>query len=113
MLEAVDRVAAHREKRQRACQLGPEPFELQRRLEIAVPVATAPTLKIGTSVELFQGPYYVSPTGSPRAQYDVTADGQRALMLAPSPDTNNSRPRPRVVVVQNWFADVKRLLPIE
>ena len=37
VLEAVDRVAADREKRQRACQLVPEPFELLRRLEIAIP----------------------------------------------------------------------------
>jgi serine/threonine-protein kinase len=79
----------------------------------AVPVTTAPALKVGTSVELFQGPYYVSPTGSPRPQYDVTTDGQRVLMLAPSPDTNTSRPRHRIVVVQNWFENVKRLLPVE
>jgi len=77
----------------------------------AVPVITAPTLKVGTSAELFQGMYYVSPTGSPRPQYDVTADGQRVLMLAPSPNTNTSRPRPRMVVVQNWTEELKRLVP--
>jgi serine/threonine-protein kinase len=79
----------------------------------AVPVTTTPALKVGTSVELFQGPYYVSPTGSPRPQYDVRSDGQRVLMLVSSPDTNPSRARPRIVVVQNWFEDLKRLLPIE
>ena len=80
----------------------------------AVPVTTAPTLRVGTSVELFKGSYYFSPAGSPRAQYDVTSDGQRVLMLTPTPETNTtSPPRPRIVVVQNWFEELKRLLPPE
>jgi serine/threonine-protein kinase len=79
----------------------------------AVPVTTTPALKVGTSVELFQGSYFVSPTGSPRAQYDVTTDAQRVLMLAPSANTNTPRPRPRIVVVQNWFEELTRLLPVE
>ena len=79
----------------------------------AVPVTTAPTLKVGNSVELFQGSYYVAASGSPRPQYDVTYDGQRLLMLAPNVSANTSPPRPRIVVVQNWFEQVKRLLPVE
>ena len=47
----------------------------------AVPVATNPTLKVGTPAELFQGHYFVHTGGSPRPQYDVSADGQRFLML--------------------------------
>lgn len=60
----------------------------------AVSVTTEPTLKVGKPLELFQGPYFVSPTGSPRAQYDVTADGQRFLMLARAPGTSGSSPVP-------------------
>jgi serine/threonine protein kinase/Tol biopolymer transport system component len=87
---------------------------LDGRRMFAVPVTTAPTLKVGTSVELFQGSYYFSPAGSPRAQYDVTSDGRRLLMLAPTPETTTtSPPRPRIVVVQNWFEELKRLLPPE
>ncbi len=76
-----------------------------------VAVTTVPTLKLGTPVQLFQGPYYISPTGSPRAQYDVTADGQRFLMLAPSPGTDTSVARPHVVVVENWFEELKARVP--
>ena len=68
-----------------------------------VSIATAPTLRVGTPVQSFQGSYYVSPTGSPRAQYDVTADGQRFLMLARSADTDTSTARSHIVVVENWL----------
>ena len=47
----------------------------------AVPVAIEPTLKVGTPVQLFQGPFYTPGSGSPRPQYDVAANGQRLLML--------------------------------
>ena len=48
----------------------------------AVSAGTTPTLKVGPPVALFDSPYYISPTNSPRPQYDVTPDGQRFLMLA-------------------------------
>ena len=70
---------------------------------------TEPTLKVATPVPLFQRPYYTSAAGSPRPQSDVTADGQRFLMLAPTSGTDTSVSRPRIVVVQNWFEEVKRL----
>ena len=33
-------------------------------------------------------------------------------MLAPSPPPAACRSRPRIVVVQNWFEEVKRLVPV-
>ncbi len=78
---------------------------------LAVSVTTDPALKVERPVELFQGTYYISPTGSPRPQYDVTRDGQRLLLLASAPRTNTSGDRPRMVVVQNWFEELKRLVP--
>ncbi|MET0733458.1 MAG: hypothetical protein ABW054_10360 [Casimicrobiaceae bacterium] len=77
----------------------------------AVAVTTEPTLKVATPIQLFQRPYYTSAAGSPRPQYDVTADGQRFLMLAPTSGTDPSVSRSRIVVVQNWFEEVKRLVP--
>ena len=74
-------------------------------------VTTEPTPKVAAPVELFQGPYYSSAAGSPRPQYDVTADGQRFLMLAPTSGTDASISRPRIVVVQNWTEELKRLVP--
>ena len=77
----------------------------------AVPVKTAPALTVGTPVPLFQGRYYVAPTGSPRAQYDVTADGRRFLMIAETPTAGATPHQPRVVVVQHWFDDVVSKVP--
>ena len=77
----------------------------------AVSVTTKPTLKIGQPILIFQGPSYVPRTGSPRAQYDVTADGQRLLLLAPVAGMNTAESRPRIVIVQNWFDELKRRMP--
>jgi serine/threonine-protein kinase len=77
----------------------------------AVPVTTGPALKVGTPVQLFQGRHYIAPTGSPRPQYDVSSDGQRFLMLASTTGTDASLARPRIVVVQNWHEELKRLVP--
>ena len=77
----------------------------------SVSVKTSPTLNVGTPVQVFQGRYYVPPTGSPRAQYDVTADGQRFLMLAPVAAADSTQNQPRVVVVQRWFDEVRSKIP--
>jgi len=74
-----------------------------------VSTSTTPTLSVGKPTLLFQGQYYVAPTGSPRAQYDVTADGKRFLMLANGPSTDVAGGRPRFVVVQNWIEELKKL----
>jgi len=76
-----------------------------------VPVATEPMLKVGTPVQLFQGPFYIPATGSPRPQYDVTADGQRSLMLTTRSSTDSPPARPRIVIVQGWFEELRRLVP--
>jgi len=77
----------------------------------AVSVVTKPTLQIGQPVQIFQGPYYVPRTGSPRAQFDVTPNGERFLLLASASGTDTSEARSRIVVVQNWFDELKRRVP--
>ena len=78
----------------------------------SVSVATSPTLTVGKPMELFRGSYFIAPTGSPRAQFDVTPDGQRFLMLKPvSLDNSTSPMLPRIVVVQNWFEELNRRVP--
>ena len=78
---------------------------------MAVSVTTQPTLKVGTPIQLFEGPHYRSQTGSLRPYYDVTTDGRRFLLMSASSGGNASGTRPRMVVVQNWFEELKRLVP--
>jgi serine/threonine-protein kinase len=68
---------------------------------MAVTVTTSPTLAFSAPRELFAGRYSVN---APARGYDVTADGQNFLLLAP-------RPRPADVitsinVVQNWTTEL-------
>jgi len=76
----------------------------------SVKATAAPSLAISAPEERFKGDYYISPTGSPRPQYDVTADGQRFLMLVPTRVSEDDR-RARIVVVQHWIDELKRQLP--
>jgi serine/threonine-protein kinase len=64
-----------------------------------VDVTLRPTFSAGKPRLLFRGRFRLGGTGS--ANYDVTADGQKFLMLQlPLPDA-------RLNVVMNWFTDLK------
>ena len=43
--------------------------------------------------------------------YDVSADGQRFLMVKETSDADERPPSPRIILVQNWFEELKRLVP--
>jgi hypothetical protein len=74
-------------------------------------VATSAAPVMGTPEERFQGNYYIARTDSLRTQYDLTADGQRFLMRAPTPVADGTTGRARIIVMQHWLGDLKRLLP--
>ena len=61
-----------------------------------------PELAFDTPVELFEGPYTLDFMGHQR--WDISPDGQRFLMVENSRDY-------RIVVVQNWFEELERLVP--
>jgi hypothetical protein len=70
-----------------------------------------PALKIGEPRELFNGRYYVNPTGgSPHPVYDVTRDGKRFLMLEERDEQGGEPPPPRFIVIENWTEELKRLV---
>ena len=73
---------------------------------VAVTVTTAPTFSLGLPRVLFEGPFR---TDGPFRGYDVTPDGQRFLMvraIEQSPERVS-----QMVFVQNWFEELKRLVP--
>lgn len=74
-------------------------------------VATDGDLTVGTPERLFDAAAYVGfEIGAPGAWYDVTADGQRFLMLQPVQDAAST---PQLVLVQNWFEELKRMVPVK
>jgi eukaryotic-like serine/threonine-protein kinase len=75
---------------------------------MAVDIATRPSLTVAKPRILFEGPYLATPLTSPN--YDVSPDGQRFLMLKPDEQTSSSAAT-QIVVVQNWFEELKRRVP--
>ena len=92
----------------------PDGRELFYRVEnrmMAVSVETDPTLVPGNPKLLFERHYYEETTGS--RNYDVSPDGQRFLMIKEGDSSEDRRNRTELIVVENWFEELKRLAPVE
>ena len=72
---------------------------------LSVDISLTPQLKIGRSRVLFTGNYAPAIIDSPR--YDVTPDGNAFVMVQPYEETVVSR----MIVIVNWFEELKRLVP--
>jgi eukaryotic-like serine/threonine-protein kinase len=88
---------------------------LHDRRMMAVEVKTAPSLTIGPQVGLPFGEQFFPRQGNrfPMAQYDVTPDGQRFLMLREAAVESGAVMRQQVVTVHNWLEELKRLVPVD
>lgn len=62
----------------------------------------------GSPEELFPWRYYFEI--DPRSQYDMTADGERFLVIS---NTGGDAGDARMILVQNWSAELERLAPPE
>jgi len=71
---------------------------------MAVDILTHPAFSAGKPKFLFQGQYQPDPTVN--ANYDVSPDGQRFLMLKPGA-TQEMAPT-QINVVLNWFEELKQ-----
>jgi serine/threonine-protein kinase len=72
-----------------------------------VGVAGETTFRADTPTQLFRGPYFR------RAEfrtYDVSPDGKRFLMIKEGNPDEVAAP-PSLILVQNWFEELKRLVP--
>ena len=63
----------------------------------------------GIPTLLFEGPYMTDPYGVGVPNYDVSLDGQQFLMVR-SPEAAET---PGFVVVENWFEELKQLVPVD
>jgi serine/threonine protein kinase/Tol biopolymer transport system component len=76
---------------------------------MAVEIAEQPNLSAGKPKVLFTGQYQPSPNPVPTANYDVSPDGQRFLMVKPS-GQDQAAPT-QINVVLNWFEELKQKVP--
>ena len=61
---------------------------------------------------LFEGDYVQEDPAQGAANYDVSADGQRFLLMKDAAPTDQAAaPEPQINVVLNWFEELKRLAP--
>ena len=87
---------------------------------MAVKVETSPTFKAGTPKVLFQRtPVLSSNMGGRGIAWDISPDGKRFLMMKP-PETLDeeiteiieANPR-KIIIVNNWFEELKQKVPAE
>ena len=74
---------------------------------LSVPIETVPSFTTGRPVQVVK-PGYWTGTGTTGRPYDVSPDGARFLMLKPVAERESAD---RIVVVENWTEDLKRLVP--
>ena len=75
---------------------------------IAVPVATDPVFAAGTPEVLFEGSYFQVPGAR---SYDVAPDGERFVMVRMGSSATDTDAPAELILVQNWFDELRRLVP--
>ena len=73
---------------------------------MVVPVDTEPTFSYGSPVVLFDGRAFLGAEGVGRRAFDISADGQRFLMIRRS-DTDTTLAANEIILVQNWTEELK------
>jgi hypothetical protein len=89
---------------------GPGLWRLEHQIRVrdanGLPVANVTEFRAGAPRTLFAGRYVVS---FPIRMYDVTPDGKRFLMVQ---DVERQPMKPtHIILVQNWFEELKRRVP--
>jgi hypothetical protein len=76
---------------------------------MSVPIQPGPTFAHSNPTMIFDGPY-LAPNAA--RTYDVSPDGKRFLMIKEPPrQGGDAKAAPRIVLVQNWVEELKRLVP--
>ena len=87
---------------------GQELFYRNGNQMMAVEITTDPNFSPGTPRLLFEGDFQMGTVS--RANYDVTLDGQRFVMLQQvGPDSGATQ----INVVLNWFEELKQRVPVK
>ena len=81
---------------------------LDGRQMFVVPVQSGTTLVAGRPQVLFEAAMIVPPVGS--RMYDLAPDG-RFIVIRRAEEETGSGTAPSLILVQNWFEELKRLVP--
>ena len=73
---------------------------------MVVPTDTESTLRLGGATVAFEGAFYTTGV----RQYDVAADGRFLMIKSEGTATEDAAPG-QIVVVENWFSELDRLVP--
>ena len=76
---------------------------------MSVPVTAGPTFAAGKPSKLFDHPNL--SFGPPGRMYDASRDGQRFLMTQESTVAGEQSRSARLVIVLNWFEELKARVP--
>jgi Tol biopolymer transport system component len=91
---------------------GSELFYESMGVLMRVPVTRGSTFEAGTPLKLLDGAYLFHPFGGGLGRmYDVSPDGRRFLMIKESREAAERPPAARIILVQNWFEELKRVVP--
>lgn len=90
---------------------GKELFYLRGNEMMAVPIETEPSFTPGAPRVLFEREYFMSVRGM--RVYDVSGDDNRFLMIKKGEGIDETSPQTELIVVENWFEELKRLVPVE
>ena len=75
---------------------------------LAVPVQSGDDIALGNPEIVITGPYWRS---SNYRDYDISLDGERFLVLKESGSDETTSTE--IILVQNWFEELKRLVPTD
>ncbi len=84
---------------------GTELYYVQGSALMAVSVSTGQGVTLGQPQQLFESPELAF--GASATSYDVSADGQRFIMVAPVEDDDEDAAPPKIRVVQNWYEEFR------
>ena len=82
---------------------------------MAVPVEARNTAwSAGAPAKILEARYFTGGFGAVTIgrTYDVSPDGRRFLMIKQGDGGGQTSAPPQIVVVQNWFEELRRLVPI-
>jgi len=77
---------------------------------MAVSVQTEPSFTPGAPEVMFEGDYLLGAAGR---TYDLSPDGLRFLMIKEGGGAEDASEAASLILVQNWFQELKRLVPVD